>query len=147
MVVWRRRKTHKQRDRCSSTAALPSEWQWGMQLQLSMTSHFPDRDLLKKGQEISTYFMCQKLITCMDNGDSSTASSPTRSILCDSHTHLTCTIHMHGNKNTNTNTQALSIWTTQKYSNVILNHEREGRLAWLKYTRVISRDSFSVWVE
>lgn len=38
----------KQRDRCSSAAALPSEWHWGVQLQLSMTNHFPDRDPFKK---------------------------------------------------------------------------------------------------
>lgn len=46
-TVWRRR---KQRDRCSSAAAaaLPSERQWGMELQLSMKGHFPDRDPFRK---------------------------------------------------------------------------------------------------
>lgn len=67
--VWQcegERNRKKQRHRCSSAAALPSEWQWGMQLQLSMTNHFPDRDLFKKrGQEISTYFMCCDLINCL----------------------------------------------------------------------------------
>lgn len=46
-------------------------------------------------KKFSTSFMCCEPITCLHKADSDTASRPTGSIHCSSHTYIRVTIHKH----------------------------------------------------